>query len=171
MKLTSKTNPRQKGNYNLYDMLTEMYTFSQTELCGQYTPELGKLFNTTQTIVKGKNWKQISLEEIQKLAKPKIAKHQQQNLPSVPRKKFRLFGKTKDQVEYLQLQNSEMQTQLKSADVHNFRSQIQEPKLAAADLFKKRLMKIEHNISDEEEPENTLLKEQKSNREANNMSL
>lgn len=155
MQLISRTNPEPKSYYSVHDMLAEMYTFSQTELGGKYTPELGKLFTTIQEKFHEKDGKEISLEEIQRLAKPKIEDYQKQNLPAVPSRKIRLFGKTKDEIEHLQVQNSQVQTKINNVNTYSLRSQIRPPEKPATEIFKQRLMDIVHNIDADDGPTKT----------------
>lgn len=155
MQLVSRTKPEAKSYYSVHDMLAEMYAFSQTELGGRQTPELQRLYSTMKNEFKTTGGKPISTEQIQEQAKPKIEKYQQQNLPAVPKKKFRLFGKTKDEMEYLQVQNSQLQTQINSINGSNFRSKIKPPEKPATEIFKQRLMDIVHNIDPDEGPTRT----------------
>ena len=155
MQLISRTKPETKSYYSVHDILAEMYAFSQTELGGNYTPEIGRLYNTMKREFKNTGGQPIAEEEIKKRADPKIRERREQNLPAVPKKRFRLFGKTKDEMEYLQAQNSQLQTRINNVDRSEFRSQLQPPVKPATEIYKQRLMDIVHNIDTDESPVKT----------------
>lgn len=155
MQLISRTKPEAKSYYSIHDMLAEMYAFSQTELGGNYTPEIGKLYNAMRREFRTTSGNPISDGDIQQRAKPKIEEHQRQNLPAVPKKGFRLFGKIKGEMEYLQVQNSQLQTQVSNIDGKDWKVQLQPPTKPATEIFKQRLIDIVHNIDADEGPTKT----------------
>lgn len=155
MQLISRTKPEAKSYYSVHDMLAEMYAFSQTELGGDYTPEIRKLYDGMRREFKTTSGNPISDGDIQKRAKPKIEEYQRQNLPVVPKKGFRLFGKIKDEMEYLQVQNSQLQTQVSNMDRKDWKAQLQPPTKPATEIFKQRLIDIVHNIDADEGPTKT----------------
>lgn len=148
MQLAHESVPEEKGYYSVRDMLAEIYTFSQTELGGQYTPQLERIFNKMQEKFQIQGGKKFTLEYIQKLAEPKIAQYQKQNLPAIPRKGFRLFGRNKDQIENLENQNSQVQNQINNASARKLRNRLRPPAKSAIAVFQERLKDISDNFEE-----------------------
>lgn len=156
MQLVSETIPEEKNYYSVQDMLAEIYTFSQTELGGQYTPELGRMFTEIQSNYKIEGGNAITIERIQKRAEPKIAEYQKRNLPAVPKRRFRPFGKNKDQIENLEYQNSQIQTQIDNAGARKLISRLKPPAKSAVTVFQERLKDISDNFDeDKDDPTKT----------------
>lgn len=139
--------PEEKEYYSARDMLAEMYAFSISELGGNFTPELGKIFNTMKDKFGDASGKNFTLDYIKELAESKIA--EKQNLPVAPKKGFRLFGKNKDQIDILQAQNTRLQSNLKNNNQKNFRGELRRTaETSAIDMFSQRLDEISNNLSE-----------------------
>lgn len=119
----------EKDEYEVTDMLANLYSCAISELNGKFTNEMKSIYNKIKDNYCDKN---ISDEEIYKLVCEKIDKDQKY-LPLIHKEKSKgIFGNIKVQIDFLKLENQKLQNQI---IIERGRSQFE--------TFKKKIIPLE----------------------------
>ncbi len=101
----------EKENYNSKELLSDLYACAIADLAGDFTPEMSKLYNEIKLEYKESSKENLE-EDIYKLALNKIA-NSKNYLPVIHQeKRFEIFGDTKAQIEFLKLENRNIENQI-----------------------------------------------------------
>lgn len=93
------------------EMLADLYASAIADLTGKFTPEMSNLYNEIKLNCKDENQGELE-EEVYKLALEKI-ENSKNYLPIVHKEKsFGIFGNTKSQIEFLKLENKNIENQI-----------------------------------------------------------
>lgn len=112
IKLARTSTPDIKSKYSAKDMLAEIYASSISEFDGQFTPEMAEVFNAIKSVYGNKENETFSDEQISSIAMKKITNKQKENLPVVPDKRKRFFGKNRARAEKIRAENYELQIKI-----------------------------------------------------------
>lgn len=148
LSLLKDAKPEKKNNYSMREILTDIYTFKVTEMENGETQALNAFFEELRSNF-GTNGNRFTIDDIKHLAKPKIEEYQRRNLSSNTKKKSGLFGITREQIDILREENSQMQSQIDSNKGREIRSIQGEDTLDAINLFKQRLKEIYDRFTEE----------------------
>lgn len=97
-----------KDNYDNKEMMSDLYACAIGDLTGKFTPEMSELYNKLKSECEDNNLE----EKVYKLAAQKIA-NSKNYLPIVHlEKNFGIFGNTKTQIEFLKLENRNIENKI-----------------------------------------------------------
>lgn len=106
---TAKIEEKEKCNPK--ELMADLYACAIADLAGKFTPEMSKLYNEIKLECKQAENENLE-EEIYKNALNKIA-NSKNYLPIIHKeKKFEIFGDTKAQIEFLKLENQNIENQI-----------------------------------------------------------
>lgn len=146
--LLKDAKPEKKKNYSVRDILTDIYTFKVTEMENEETQALNAFFEELRSNF-GTNGNRFTIDDIKHLARPKIEEYQRRNLSSNTKKKSGLFGRTREQIDILREENSQMQSQIDSNKGSKIGGIQGEETLDAINLFRQRLKEIYDRFTEE----------------------
>lgn len=114
-----------KKEYDFIDMMADLYACAISDLAGKFTPEMSKLYNEIKSYCKFEIDEKIE-EKVYKLATEKIS-NSKNYLPVVHKEKhFDVFGDTKAQIEFLKLENRNIENQIVSERGSKFETEFKE---------------------------------------------
>lgn len=97
--------------YNPKELMADLYACAIADLAGKFTPEMSNLYNEIKLECKQVENENLE-EEIYKTALNKIA-NSKNYLPIIHKeKRFQIFGDTKAQIEFLKLENQNIENQI-----------------------------------------------------------
>lgn len=113
MKLVQTLPIEDKQTYSVRDMLADIYTCAMTDLEGDFTSELGKLYMTITAIYQDTQNGKFTNEYISRIASQKSEREGvSSNLPDVTRKMPRFFGKTRARLDAVEEENEYLENQI-----------------------------------------------------------
>lgn len=103
--------PEEQKDYNIRNILADLHTCATVELGGNFTPKMQELYNTMKNAYERQSGEEFTEEAIRKLARDKIMASQN-NLPVIQEPKRGFFGRRKNQIELLRLENKGLEVQI-----------------------------------------------------------
>lgn len=113
--LAQKEVPQVKTSVPISEMIADMYATSIIELDSKFTPEMANVRNNIISNFKDTNNGEFTEEYMKQRVQNKL-KSRERNLPMVPMPATGLFSKIKEQIQELQLENSELEIRIERND-------------------------------------------------------
>lgn len=169
IQLAKSSVPKVHEKYSVREILADMHIFANTQLSGNFTQEMNDLYELIKSNYQDTNIGRFTEEYIRSIAKQKMINETQSKseLAMLPPKSSRIFGTTKNQINFYKNQNNLIRQELYSCKKRNLELTITNPTNDALAIFEQQLQAVSNILNNSKET----TKERENNTLENTLDL
>lgn len=138
-----------QNGYSMKELLADMQVCSNTELGGEFTPEMQELYKAIKATYHDKRSDEFSETYIKQMANERQANNEKSGLLAVQDNRPRLFGKSRAQAQMIELENQSLRQKILKIRTTNATRNVHSTQEAnAVALFEQKLRGIAVNTQE-----------------------